>query len=459
MKKIYITCILLLAGLCTWAQSFTATGPKTIFELPALGTAGHYTFYNFETGKEISLSDSATSNWDIAFRGTTIILNGGSSGPSSVTGQVLASTNFNTLLTAPTTGYNSDGTSKAIPTGSGNGWYNYNFIPADGGPHSITAIADRVVVIKLANGNYVKLELLNYYQGAPLTIPTTGAPYAGIGKYFTFRYLVASSTDISNRITKISNLYANISGNHFQFFNLASADTLATADSNSTKWDIALKGTTILVNSGISGPDIDSAQVMLLDFNDVLVAPSADWRSDNVSTKAIITGSGNGWYNYDGATNIITPLKGRTIVLKLSNGRYVKIKIKSYYKDAPTTLLGTEPTRYYTFSYEYVPNGSAALTATITDATTAIVSASSTESFITIFPVPFSESDLTIVWASHLAVQKLKITNAQGFILLQKDISDNQEEIKLENLFLSKGLYIVNIEGDDFNETKKIIVE
>ncbi len=459
MKKIYTTSILLLASLCTWAQSFTAIGPKTIFNLPALGVAGHYTFFNFETGKEIPLSDSATANWNIAFKGTTILLNGGTSGPSNVTGQVLTSSTFNTLSTAPSSGYNTDGTSKAIPTGSGNGWYNYNYIPADGGPHSITAFTDRIVVVKLSNGNYVKLEILNYYQGAPLSIPTTGGPYAGVGKYYTFRYLVASTSDLSNRITKLSNLYANLSGNHYQFFNLASADTLATTDSNSTKWDIAFKGTTILVNSGISGPDMDSAQVVLVDFNNVLVAPSTDWRSDNASTKAIVTGSGNGWYNYNSSTNIITPLTGRTIVLKLSNGRYVKIQIESYYKDAPTSILGSEPARYYTFSYEYVPNGSTALTATIATSTTALVRTNLSESFITIFPVPFSGSDLNISWASHLAVQKIKIMNAKGLILLEKNINDSQNAIQLGNLSLSKGLYIVSLEGTELNETKKIIVE
>ena len=460
MRKLYTTGLLLLTGLCTWAQSFTTTGPKTIFELNANSTV-HYTFFNFETGKEVALADSNTNKWDIAFRGTTVLLNGGTSGPSTVTGQIVTSTTFNTLAIAPTSGYNADAATKAIPTGSGNGWYNYNSI-ANGPPHSITPIANRAIAIKLANGKYVKLEILNYYQGAPLDVPvTSSSEYTGVGKYYTFRYLVSPTTDISERVTTVSGLKANLAGNHYQFFNLAAGDTVALADSNSAKWDLAFRTTNILVNSDLSGPDEDSAQYVMSDFNDVVAAPATGWKSDNATTgRALGTGTTTSWYNYDAVAHVITPLPNKTIVVKTGNGRYAKIKILSYYQGQPANPTMTDVSGYYSFSYEFVPYGSTALTAEIEEVIPPVTSVNSpsVNSMISVYPVPATGSELTISWPAQVEVQKLKLTNAQGMVVAEQSVSGNSEA-KLTNLELKKGMYVVSLEGSEFREIKKIIVE
>ena len=52
------------------------------------------------------------------------------------------------------------------------------------------------------------------------------------------------------------------------------------------------------------------------------------------SPLAICTGSDNGWYNYNRATNLILPIPGRTIVLRTADGNYAKMRILSYYKDS-----------------------------------------------------------------------------------------------------------------------------
>jgi len=60
----------------------TATEVKDIAADPTAND-NHYAFYSLETGKAIAVSDSASSKWDIAFRSTTIITNGGASGPGA----------------------------------------------------------------------------------------------------------------------------------------------------------------------------------------------------------------------------------------------------------------------------------------------------------------------------------------------------------------------------------------
>src|SRR6185503_11880108 len=45
--------------------------------------SGKYTLYSLETNSVVANSDSATSKWDIGFRGTTIITNSGNSGPGA----------------------------------------------------------------------------------------------------------------------------------------------------------------------------------------------------------------------------------------------------------------------------------------------------------------------------------------------------------------------------------------
>jgi HmuY protein len=142
------------------------------------GTPRHWTFYSLADSKEIAYTDSATSKWDLAFRGTTVLVNGGTSGPGQGGAQVKTGL-FGELTTAPADGYAVDGTAKAIPTGSGNGWYNYNATT-----HLISPIAGRVIALRTATGKYAKLEITNYYQGAPAT-PTATTPSG----YYSFRYV------------------------------------------------------------------------------------------------------------------------------------------------------------------------------------------------------------------------------------------------------------------------------
>lgn len=124
------------------------------------------------------------------------------------------------------------------------------------------------------------------------------------------------------------------------------------ADSLSANWDIGFNGTNIIANAT---PDSDGGIQIIEDlFQDVLEAPTSGYAD------MLTGGSGNGWYNYAGPpTHLITPIPGRVIILRTAEGNYAKIRILSYYEDAPEEPDAFEDAdRHYTFEYVYQPDGS-----------------------------------------------------------------------------------------------------
>ncbi|MCX7908445.1 MAG: HmuY family protein [Ignavibacteria bacterium] len=146
----------------------------------------------------------------------------------------------------------------------------------------------------------------------------------------------------------------------FTLFRLSDSTIVSNADSNSTKWDIGFAGTTIITNSGVRGPGQGGAIVLKdVDFNDVKEAPETGYRIENSLTDlAIPTGSGNGWYNYNPQTHIVSPIPGRVIIIRTADGKYAKLQIISYWKGNPQPIDPfTHKERFYTFRYVYQSNG------------------------------------------------------------------------------------------------------
>ena len=146
---------------------------------------GHFTFFSLKNRAMVPLTDSATNNWDVAFRGTTILTNAGTSGPG------MGGAYTHVGIFADVISFNADSTIRtdaapvyAIKTGSNKGWYVY-----DGPNNLITPIPGRVLMIRGAEGTLYKLEINNYYKGG-LT-PLTTAPSAiksSTQRYYNFRY-------------------------------------------------------------------------------------------------------------------------------------------------------------------------------------------------------------------------------------------------------------------------------
>ncbi|SKC60984.1 HmuY family protein [Ohtaekwangia koreensis] len=150
-------------------------------------SSSKFTLFSFEDNAVVANTDSISTKWDIGFRGTTIILNGGTSGPGLASGQIVSGI-FDELLEAPATGYASDSESKAI-TGSG-GWYTYTGTTAVPN-HAILPIAGKVLVLKTADGKYVKMEIISYYKGNPDTTTSTFADLntRPASRYYTFNFI------------------------------------------------------------------------------------------------------------------------------------------------------------------------------------------------------------------------------------------------------------------------------
>ena len=152
----------------------------------------------------------------------------------------------------------------------------------------------------------------------------------------------------------------------FSFFSIESNAVIASVDSNSKKWDIGLRGTTIITNAGTSGPGSGGAFVFKGTFDELkTISPDSTFKVDNAPTSyAITTGSNKGWYVLDFVTNLLTPIPGRVLVIKTANGKFAKIEILNYYKGGTTPAANatdaekSSKQRFYTFRFAYQSNGS-----------------------------------------------------------------------------------------------------
>ena len=133
-----------------------------------------------------------------------------------------------------------------------------------------------------------------------------------------------------------------------------------------TDWDVAFRGTSIIINGGETLGTIDepartgNAAVYIAagTMSSVTEVNLTELSQDSADGYAIEEGAGNGWYTYQGPpVNLITPTPGKILVFRTNDGKYAKIEILSYYKDAPENPDAyTSESRYYTFNYQYQPN-------------------------------------------------------------------------------------------------------
>ena len=147
--------------------------------------SGPFTKFDFDTGME---TDSET-DWDIAFRATDIIVNGGSSmgtidepTRNGDGGAYIAMGTMADVTEVDVSMFFQDSENGyAIMSGSGNGWYTYTGPPT----FLVTPTAGRILVFKTADGKFAKVEILSYYQGAP----DSPDAFTDQSRYYTFNYV------------------------------------------------------------------------------------------------------------------------------------------------------------------------------------------------------------------------------------------------------------------------------
>ena len=167
----------------------------------------------------------------------------------------------------------------------------------------------------------------------------------------TFNNLVAPG-DVTDRATG-----QVTQANPFVYFSFEKGSSVTETEG----WDVAFKGTAIIFNGGKSGSEQAGAVIKSGIFDELTTAPeSSEFRQDSDSEYAVPAGSDNGWYNYAGApSHVIAPIAGKVIMVKTFDGKYAKVEILSYYKDAPAEPNAfSDQSATYTFRYMYQADGS-----------------------------------------------------------------------------------------------------
>ena len=190
----------------------------------------------------------------------------------------------------------------------------------------------------------------------------------------SFSFFACSSDDDAPTLLpvnseSVSNLHAPQVGGQgqpvsgvFAKFNFATGE----ATTSDTEWDIAFRGTSIIINGGISLGTTDepartgngAAYIAEGSMSSITEVVTDNLVQDSASGYAIPTGSGNGWYTYTGAPDfLINPIPGKILVIRTHDGKFAKLEILSYYQDAPDNPNGlVDEGRYFTFNYVYQPN-------------------------------------------------------------------------------------------------------
>lgn len=143
--------------------------------------SGEYTKFSFKEGSIVTGND-----WDIAFRGLKIIVNGGNKYNSSDNDEpsrtgnaslTVVNNTFNGVTEAPdNTEFNQDSENLYALNVDGDSWYTYN-----GQTHIVSANAGTIIVVKTSEGNYAKMEIVSYYKDGDNSLQENA-------RYYTFNY-------------------------------------------------------------------------------------------------------------------------------------------------------------------------------------------------------------------------------------------------------------------------------
>jgi hypothetical protein len=168
----------------------------------------------------------------------------------------------------------------------------------------------------------------------------------------------------ADTILGVSQIGQPFGSGKYTFYSFETNSIVPNSDSNSTKWDIGVRGSTIITNGGTSGPGNGGAFVYVGTFDDLTAVPAdSTFKVDAAPNLAITAGSNKGWYLYTPQTNLLTPLPGRVLVFRTANGKFAKVEILNYYKGG-STPAATDPDavkifnqRYYNFKLAYQDDG------------------------------------------------------------------------------------------------------
>ena len=140
--------------------------------------SGEFTKFDFST----STTTTSATEWDFAFRGTDIIINGGVSFGATDeperTGDAaayFATGTFAGVTSVNTTSLEQDSVNGYVLSN----WYTYAGAPT----HAINPTAGKILVIRTRDGKYAKVEILSYYENGEANADFNNY------RYYTFNYI------------------------------------------------------------------------------------------------------------------------------------------------------------------------------------------------------------------------------------------------------------------------------
>ena len=128
----------------------------------------NWAYINLTEGETVDIADAASSlAWNLGFKRTEVIINGGVSGPGKTGALAFKDTSFEDVLEAPEGDYVSD-TDQITTFARGDGWYTYT-----GPPNHWVLPNPKTYVLRIATDaetrstspyNYAKVRFIGYYE-------------------------------------------------------------------------------------------------------------------------------------------------------------------------------------------------------------------------------------------------------------------------------------------------------
>jgi len=292
-----------------------------------------------DEARKVTVADPATSTeWDMAFYATSVMLNGGNAGPGGVVAHcICANANLtDAQVGALTAKAGLDAfeavTAEDIPSDPGawesdalvpalQGWYEYDFVT-----HVVSANPDRVWKLRTANGqSYAKLHVTG----------VEGATQAAMGRV-TIEYAVQPTKGATMGEAKTATV--EVSPGARVYFSLTRG-----AVSDASDWDLLFEGWTIRLNGGASGSGAAGAVVVDEPFDGITDASDMGtlYQADRYGGAF----AAHPWYRYNitGSDHQIWPTYDVYLVKRGSE--VYKVQLVSYYE--PTTGASRHITMRY----------------------------------------------------------------------------------------------------------------
>jgi hypothetical protein len=154
------------------------------------------------------------------------------------------------------------------------------------------------------------------------------------------------------------------------YFSFVSNTTVDSSQKKTGNWDIAftniynsyvtINNGTNPVSPGFGGSTQGALYLVSKPFDSVKTVPAST--EMNVNGSAGMDGypsaSWPGWYQYNMTTHILSTIQGKTLVIRLANGKYAKLEMISLYKGSPASPSLSTPVPYLSFRYWVQQDGS-----------------------------------------------------------------------------------------------------